>query len=202
MKSSFTRSVFVGMVLLALGSCSTPSTPPGTTEAAASYVSGDYKIGPEDVVEVIIWRNADLSKVVTVRPDGNISLPLVGDVRAVGMTAVDLAKDIKVRLKDYKNDPSVSVVVQQVNSYNVFVMGEVIKPGRFQLKSFTTALQAISLAGGFTQFAVKNKIFILRKLPGSGAETRINVRYDDIISGADTAQNIVLIPGDTVVVPQ
>ena len=202
MKSWFTRSVLVGMVLLALGSCSTPSTPPGTTEAAASYVSGDYKIGPEDVVEVIIWRNADLSKVVTVRPDGNISLPLVGDVRAVGMTAVDLAKDIKVRLKDYKNDPSVSVVVQQVNSYNVFVMGEVIKPGRFQLKSFTTALQAISLAGGFTQFAVKNKIFILRKLPGSGAETRINVRYDDIISGADTAQNIVLIPGDTVVVPQ
>jgi len=202
MKSSFTRSVFVGMVLLALGSCSTPSTPPGTTEAAAPYVSGDYKIGPEDVVEVIIWRNADLSKVVTVRPDGNISLPLVGDVRAVGMTAVDLAKDIKVRLKDYKNDPSVSVVVQQVNSYNVYVMGEVVKPGRFQLKSFTTALQAISLAGGFTQFAVKNKIFVLRKLPGSGTETRINVHYGDIISGADTAQNIVLIPGDTVVVPQ
>ena len=105
MKSWFTRSVLLGMVLLALGSCSTPSTPPGTTEAAASYVSGDYKIGPEDVVEVIIWRNADLSKVVTVRPDGNISLPLVGDVRAVGMTAVDLAKDIKVRLKDYKNSP-------------------------------------------------------------------------------------------------
>ncbi len=202
MKSWFTRSVLLGMVLLALGSCSTPSTPPGTTEAAAPYVSGDYKIGPEDVVEVIIWRNADLSKVVIVRPDGNISLPLVGDVRAVGMTAVDLAKDIKYRLKDYKNDPSVSVVVQQVNSYNVYVMGEVVKPGRFQLKSFTTTLQAISLAGGFTQFAVKNKIFVLRKLPGSGAETRINVRYDDIISGADTAQNIVLIPGDTVVVPQ
>jgi len=203
MKKLFTRSLLAGMVLFAFASCGYPTSSSTTaTEEAASYVSGDYKIGPEDTVEVIIWRNADLSKVVTVRPDGNISLPLIGDVKALGMTAAELAKEIKSRLKDYKDSPNVSVVVQQVNSYNVYVMGEVAKPGRFQLKSYTTALQAISLAGGFTQFAVKNKMFVLRKLPGTGAETKINVRYDDIVSGSDTAQNIVLIPGDTVVVPQ
>ena len=196
--------LLMGMSAFVLGACGAlDPTPPSSGEAgsSATYVTGDYKIGPEDVVEVIVWRNADLSKTVAVRPDGKISLPLVGDVTAVGLTADQLTKEISARLKGYKDTPNVSVVVQQVNSYSVYVMGEVAKPGRYQLKTYTTALQAISTAGGFTPYAAKNRIFVLRKSPSTGVEMRINVSYDEIVSGADSSKNIVLIPGDTVVVP-
>ena len=195
--------LIAGFHALAVVSCG-PVTSSQQTAAevkAASYISGDYKIGPEDVVEVIVWRNAELSKVVPVRPDGKISLPLVGDVPALGLTAAQLTDDIAARLKFYKETPNVSVVVQQVNSYSVYVMGEVAKPGRYQLKTYTTLLQAISTAGGFTPYAAKNKMFVLRKAPEAGTETRINVSYDEIVSGADSSQNVVLLPGDTVVVP-
>jgi len=93
------------------------------------------------------------------------------------------------------------VVVQQVNSYSVYVMGEVAKPGRYQLKTYSTVLQAISTAGGFTPYAAKNKMFVLRKSSDTGVETRINVSYDDIVSRGDSSKNIVLVPGDTVVIP-
>jgi polysaccharide export outer membrane protein len=165
------------------------------------YSSGDYKIGPEDVVEVIVWRNTDLTKTVAVRPDGKISLPLVGDVMALGKTPAELTKEIGEKLKEYKENPNVSVVVQQVNSYSVYVLGEVVHPGRYQLKSYSTVLQAISLAGGFTPYASKNKMFVLRKLPDRDTEVRIPVDYEEIISGQDSTQNTVLVPGDTVVVP-
>jgi polysaccharide export outer membrane protein len=165
------------------------------------YSSGDYKIGPEDVVEVIVWRNTDLTKTVAVRPDGKISLPLVGDVMALGKTPAELTKEIGEKLKEYKENPNVSVVVQQVNSYSVYVLGEVVHPGRYQLKSYSTVLQAISLAGGFTPYASKNKMFVLRKLPDRDTEVRIPVDYEEIVSGQDSTQNTVLVPGDTVVVP-
>jgi len=168
---------------------------------AMSYSDGEYKIGPEDVLEVIVWRNADLSKVVTVRPDGKISLPLMGDVQAVGLTTVQLTKDIATRLKEFKESPNVSVVVQQVNSYIVYVTGEVVHPGRYQLKSYSTVLQAISLAGGFTPYATKNKIVVLRKWPAGIPESRISIRYNDIVEGTDSAKDVILVPGDTVVVP-
>lgn len=195
--------LLISLNLLGLISCSilTPTPQSGTESWSQAYVAGDYKIGPEDVVEVIVWRNADLSKTVPVRPDGKISLPLVGDVPALGLTAAQLTKEIAARLADFKESPNVSVVVQQVNSYSVYVMGEVAKPGRYQLKTYTTVLQAISTAGGFTPYASKNKMFVLRKAPGMGAETRINASYEDIVSGADSSKNIVLVPGDTVVVP-
>ena len=195
--------MLAGMSAVALSACGyAEQTSQLSAEAGSTaYVSGDYKIGPEDVVEVIVWRNADLSKVVAVRPDGKISLPLVGDVAAVGLTADQLTKEIAARLKGYKDTPNVSVVVQQVNSYSVFVMGEVAKPGRYQLKTYSTILQAISLAGGFTPYAAKNRMFVLRKAPSTGVETRISASYDDIVSGSDSSKNIVLIPGDTVVVP-
>jgi polysaccharide export outer membrane protein len=165
------------------------------------YAAGDYKIGPEDVVEVIVWRNTDLTKTVAVRPDGKISLPLVGDVMALGKTPAELTKEIGEKLKEYKENPNVSVVVQQVNSYSVYVLGEVVHPGRYQLKSYSTVLQAISLAGGFTPYASKNKMFVLRKLPDRDTEVRIPVDYEEIVSGQDSTQNTVLVPGDTVVVP-
>ena len=169
--------------------------------ANATYSVGDYKIGPEDVLEVIVWRNQDLSKVVTVRPDGKVSLPLIGDVVAVGLTPDQLMKEVISRLKDYKENPNVSVVVQQVNSYGIYVLGEVAHPGKYQLKSYTTVLQAVSMAGGFTPYAAKNKMFMLRKIPDKDTEVRIPIDYDEIVSGEDSTHNAIMIPGDTLVVP-
>ena len=190
------------LTLTCLTAC-TPFDPPADSPAAmsAGYATGDYKIGPEDVIEVNVWRNADLTKVVTVRPDGKISLPLIGDVMAVGLTPAQLTKEIVTRLREYKENPNVSVVVQQVNSYGIFVLGEVIHPGRYQLKTYTTVLQAVSLAGGFTPYASKSKMFVLRKIPEKETEIRIPVDYNEIVSGDDSTHNTVLIPGDTLVVP-
>src|SRR6266511_3448615 len=193
-----------GISVLVLAACgSTDLAKQASAKAAAdAYITGDYKIGSEDVLEVIVWKNPDLTKVVSVRPDGKISLPLIGDVDAERLTVAQLKKALEARLKEFKESPNVSVVVQQVNSYGIYVLGEVAKPGRYQMKTFTTVLQAISTAGGFTPYAAKNRMFVLRKSSQNGAETRIDVSYDDIVSGGgNVSQNILLIPGDTVVVP-
>lgn len=158
----------------------------------------DYIIGPEDVVEVSVWKNEALSETTTVRPDGRISLPLVGDIQAAGLTASQLKSWITQKLLEYKETPTVSVIVKEVNSYVVFITGEVVRPGKYPLKSRSTLLQGITLAGGFTQYASKNKILLLRK-NGSG-EVRMRIKYSDILSGGDSADPI-LLPGDTVVVP-
>jgi polysaccharide export outer membrane protein len=190
------------LVWVAVAAC-TPFDPPPDAPAttAASYASGDYKIGPEDVLEVIVWRNTDLTKEVTVRPDGKVSLPLIGDVMALGLTPAQLTKEVVARLKEYKENPNVSVVVKQVNSYGVYVLGEVVHPGKYQLKTYTTVLQAVSMAGGFTPYASKRKMFLLRKVPEKDTEIRIAIDYDEIVSGDDSTHNTVLIPGDTLVVP-
>jgi len=163
-----------------------------------------FLLGPEDVIEVVVWKNPDLSREVVIRPDGKISLPLVGDVPAKGRTAEQLAKDIAERFTAYKEHPSVSVNVISVNSYYVFMVGEVNQPGKLQLKSYTTILQALSLAGGFTQFAARNDISIVRNevaADGTRTELRIPLRYVDLISEEGGAYNITLKSGDTVIVP-
>ena len=163
-----------------------------------------FVLGPEDEIEVVVWKNPDLSSKVVIRPDGKISLPLVGDVVAKGRTADQLAKDIAERFKAYKENPSDSVNVLSVNSYYVFMVGEVNKPGKLQLKSYTTVLQAISLAEGFTQFAARNDIRIVRNevdADGRIKEIRIPLRYSDLISEEGGAYNITLKSGDTVIVP-
>src|SRR5437868_12556370 len=131
-------------------------------EKSSLIVTSDYTIGPEDVLEITIWRNTDLSKVVAVRPDGRISLPLIGDVGAAGRTAAQLANAIAEKLKEFKENPQVSIVVKEVNSYAIYVLGEVTKPGKYPLKSKTTLLQAITLASGFTSAAARNKIVVFR----------------------------------------
>jgi polysaccharide export outer membrane protein len=193
----------IGISVLMLAACNSTDVRQASGKAAANaYSTGDYKIGSEDVLDVIVWKSPDLSKVVSVRPDGKISLPLIGDIVVEGLTVAQVKQDLEARLKEFKESPNVSVVVQQVNSYGIYVLGEVAKPGRYQMKTFTTVLQAISTAGGFTPFAAKNRMFVLRKSSNAGAETRIDVSYDDIISGGgNVSQNILLIPGDTVVVP-
>jgi polysaccharide export outer membrane protein len=164
-------------------------------------VTENYIIGPEDVLEITVWRNADLSKVVTVRPDGKVSLPLIGDVEAVGKSAGQLAELIAARLKEYKENPQVSIVVQQVNSYAIYVMGEIVRPGKFPLKSKTTLLQAITLAGGFTPNAARNKLVVFRFGEKGQKDIKIKASYDDIILRDSSPQNIELKPGDTIVVP-
>jgi len=164
-------------------------------------VTVDYIIGPEDVLEISVWRNADLSKIVEVRPDGRISLPLIGDVVAVGKTASQLADMISVKLKEYKENPQVSIVVKEVHSYVIYVLGEVAHTGKYPLKSKTTLLQAVTIAGGFTPVAARNKIVIFRFSENGEKDVKIKASYDDIVLRDAAAQNILLKPGDTIVVP-
>jgi polysaccharide export outer membrane protein len=164
-----------------------------------------FLLGPEDELEVTVWKNLDLSRITIIRPDGLISMPLIGDIQAAGLTADALAQRIAERLKQYfATTPAVSVSVKEINSYSVFVLGEVSKPGKFQLKSYVTVLQAISMAGGFTNYASKNKLQILRVIENGDhkrQEIRIRLRYDDLVSGNGEPGNIVLASGDIVVVP-
>jgi len=170
-------------------------------EKSSLIVTSDYIIGPEDVLEITVWRNTDLSKVVAVRPDGRISLPLIGDVGAAGRTAAELAGAIAEKLKEFKENPQVSIVVKEVNSYAIYVLGEISKPGKYPLKSKTTLLQAITLASGFTPAAARNKIVVFRFGEQGGKDIKIKASYDDIIMRDESPQNIQLKPGDTIVVP-
>ena len=198
----FKRRAFILLTILVFGlmlGCPRPDVivPPGPPEEG-------FLLGPEDVIEVVVWKNQDLSKQVVIRPDGKVSLPLIGDAPAAGLTADQLAEEIEERYKAFKENPAVSVNVIEVNSYYVFVVGEVNSPGKLQMKSYTTILQAVSLAGGFTQFASENDIRIIRNvLNGDGKikELRIPVRYDDLISDDGAAYNVTLQSGDTIVVP-
>jgi len=170
-------------------------------EKPSLIVTTDYIIGPEDVLDITVWKSPDLSKTVQVRPDGRISLPLIGDVDAVGQTSAQLTERISTRLKAYVESPAVSIVVKEVNSYAIFVLGEVIRPGRYPLKSKTTLLQAVTLAGGFTPVASRNKIVIFRFPKEGDSLVKIKASFDDIVLRDGINQNIELKPGDTIVVP-
>ena len=158
-----------------------------------------YILGPEDIIEVLVWKEADLSKTVIIRPDGNISLPLIGDIRAAGLKTEDLKENIAKKLKEFVDNPTVSVIVTEINSMRIFIQGEVAAPGVYQLRNYTTVLQAISLAGGFNEWAKRKKIIIIREV--DGVRWRIPVDYEKIISGKDIDQNIILERGDTIIVP-
>ena len=182
-------------------SAGSSSVQDSASEKSSLIVTTDYIIGPEDVLDITVWKNADLSKIVQVRPDGKISLPLIGDVVAVNRTSIQLTEEISTRLKAYMENPTVSIVVKEVNSYAIFVLGEVVKPGRYPLKSKTTLLQAVTLASGFTPVASRNKIVIFRFAKDGEPLTKIKASYDDIVLRDGTNQNIELKPGDTIVVP-
>jgi polysaccharide export outer membrane protein len=170
-------------------------------EKTSLIVTSDYFIGPEDVLDITVWRNADLSKQVMVRPDGRISLPLIGDISAVGRTPAQLSEDISSKLKEYKENPQVSIVVKEVNSYAIYVLGEVVKPGKYPLKSKTTLLQAVTIASGFTATAARNKIVVFRFAKDGAGQIKVKASYDDIVLRDGSNQNIELKPGDQIVVP-
>jgi polysaccharide export outer membrane protein len=156
-------------------------------------------IGPEDVLDISVWKEPDVSRVVPVRPDGRISLPLINDVLAAGMSPQQLASNVAEKLRKYLNEPQVTVIVTQINSQRVFVVGEVLRAGAFPLIPGMTVLQALSSAGGFTTFADVKKIHVMRLHDGKHLELPFN--YRDVLKGDNPEQNIKLEPGDTVVVP-
>ena len=195
--------ILVGVLIcqmLLLAGCFGADLSPKSYEAPTGFL-----LGPEDELEITVWGNKDLTRVTAVRPDGLISMPLIGDVQAAGLTADALAQRIAERLKQYlATSPAVSVSVKELNSYSVYVLGEVTKPGKLQLKSYISVLQAITMAGGFTDYAKKNKLQVVRVTQNGDhkrQEVHIPIRYDDLVAGRGEPGNIMLHPGDTVVVP-
>jgi polysaccharide export outer membrane protein len=158
-----------------------------------------YVIGPQDVLDINVWKEPDMTRVVPVRPDGKISLPLINDVQAAGVTPQQLAADVTTKLRKFLTEPQVTVIVTQINSQRVFVIGEVLHAGAFQLVPGTTVLQALANAGGFTTFADVKKIHVMRLINGKHTELPFN--YREVLKGDNPDQNIKLEPGDTVVVP-
>lgn len=177
-----------------------PATAPKPSPAAAGVLPDAYVIGAEDVLSVYVWKEPDMSKSVPVRPDGMISLPLVGEVKAAGYTPVQLQDVLAEAMKKYISEPQVTVVVEKVDSLNFNIVGEVIKPGYYPLTRRLTVLDAISLAGGFKDFAKSKKIYVLRTA-ANGTQERLPFNYKQVIKGENPQQNIELQPRDTIVVP-
>lgn len=172
---------------------------PPVPAAVAPAVDTSFTIGPDDVLQVLYWRDKDTSAEVMVRPDGKITLPLLNDIQAAGLTPDQLREVIQKASEKYFQDPNVSVVVKAINSRKVYVTGAVGKPGPYMLTSRTTVLQMLANAGGLGDFAKKDKIAVLRTVDGE--TKRFPFNYKDVIQGKNLEQNIELRPGDTVIVP-
>jgi polysaccharide export outer membrane protein len=189
--------LFVSAVVAAgAGDVETPVVEASERDASRSAAPDAYRIGPEDVLQISVWKNEAMSRTVPVRPDGKISLPLVNEVQAAGLTALELRALLVKELVEYIPSPEVSVIVSDVRSFKVSVMGEVARPGRFELKSWTTVLDVLALAGGFTQFAARSRIVILH--PEGTTMKRIPFNYNKL-TGAQ--ENFYLRNGDIVLVP-
>lgn len=160
---------------------------------------GEYRIGPADVLQISVWKNEAVSRAVPVRPDGMISLPLVNEVRAAGLTPMQLRDLLTQRLAEYIPNPEIFVVVQEVHSFAVSVLGEVRAAGRYEFKSRATVLDVLARAGGLTEFAARSRILILR--PEGDAIRRTAFNYDKVIAAQGEHANIFVQPGDIIVVP-
>jgi len=168
-------------------------------KALVATDSGTYVIGPEDVLYIYIWKEENLSRTVPVRMDGMISIPLVDDVKAAGLTPLQLKELLLAKLREYVDTPDVTVVVTEANSYKVYVQGEVRTPGVIRLRTETSLVQLIVMAGGFTDWANQKKITIMRK--EGGKDSRIVVNYKKIIEGDDGEKDVILKSGDIVIIP-
>jgi polysaccharide biosynthesis/export protein len=190
--------LLAGLVNRAISDDRTGSNGTQTTTAGVQ-VGPDYVIGPADSLEINVWKENDLDAKVPVRPDGKISLPLLGDVTASGFTPTQLAADLSKRLKKYVDDPRVTVVVTGVNSRRIYIVGEVAHTGAYPLLGNMTVLQALSGAGGFSPFASLKNIYVLRNQDGT--QVKLPFNYKKVIKGENMQQNVQLRPGDTIVVP-
>jgi polysaccharide export outer membrane protein len=187
------RAVLLG-VLLAAGCSSTASS----KRADARPEAGEYRIGREDVLEVVVWREPELTRVVPVRPDGKISLPLAGEMDAAGKTPTELQTGLTKALGPYIKDAAVAVLVREINGPRVFVLGEVTRPGGFPLRGPLTVMQAIALAGGRSEFAGDEVVWLRQKQ--DGAAERVSISFGDLIQG-EAAGALWLRGGDVLYVP-
>jgi polysaccharide biosynthesis/export protein len=204
------RFVLAAVIFVSLGSCfnlvaqspASSQKPVGAATAASITAANtpggvDYLIGPQDVVNIDVWKEPEITRTIPVRPDGKISLPLLNDVQAAGLTAMQLAANIREGLTKFLNGPQVTVTVTQINSRRVFVTGEIAHSGAIPLLPGMTALQALSACGGFTQFAREKNIYILRT--ENGKQVKHPYNYKDVLKGK--AEDVPLLPGDVIVVP-
>jgi polysaccharide biosynthesis/export protein len=181
-----------------------PQGAPNPTDAShrtstASPADASYLIAPDDVLSIDVWKENEITRTVPVRPDGKISLPLLNDVQAAGLTATDLASVITEKLKKFIANPEVTVIVSTINSQKIYILGEVLRAGVVPLLPNMTVLQAISSAGGFTQYANQKGVYVLRT--ENGQQVKYPFNYKEVVKGVNIQQNIVLKPGDTIVVP-
>jgi polysaccharide export outer membrane protein len=198
--------VAVGVALLFMsskaqtqnGRTGSPTAGVSTATSATANVGPEYVIGPDDVLHIAVWKEPDLTATLPVRPDGMISLPLLNDVQASGMTPMQLAGSLTEKLKKYIADPRVTIVVTQINSKRIYLVGEVGHTGAIPMLPNMTVLQALSSAG-LTQFANPKKIYVLRN--ENGKQQKLPVNYNRLLKGQDMSRNYVLQPGDTIVVP-
>ncbi len=170
-------------------------------EAAGPEVhgSGDYLIGAGDLIEVVVWKNPEVSGEFRIRPDGKFSMPLIGDVLAEGMTTDTISMQVEKKLKLFIDSPFVSTIVRETTSNRIYILGEVARPGAYPIDSSLSVLQALALAGGFTEFADRGRLLLVR---GSGADQqKTTISYTRILKGSVDEDNVVLKRGDTLVVP-
>jgi polysaccharide biosynthesis/export protein len=194
--SSLAGMTVVVAILVVTSACAGHSGP--RIENRSDSTQDDvYRIGPADILDIRVWREEDLSGTVPVRPDGKISLPLLNDVQAAGLTPMQLRRVLIDKFSDYVTAPEVSVIVTEVHSLVVSVLGEVREPGRYEIRNSPTVLEVIALAGGFTEFASTSRITILRA--NGGNKERIRVNYSDAIRRGEMG-SMVVRPGDIIVV--
>jgi polysaccharide biosynthesis/export protein len=193
-----TGFLLCALPLFSQNSGSGKSAPPPDTNVPAPQAGPSYVIGASDVLFVSVWKEPDLTNSLPVRADGMISMPLLNDVQAAGLTPMQLAASITERLKKFVADPHVTVVVTQMNSQRVYITGEVLHPGALNLTPDMTVLQALATAG-FSQFANTKGIYVLRS--ENGQQKKYPVNYKKLIKGEDADKNMILKPGDTIVVP-
>lgn len=176
-----------------------PVTPVKKAEKVEKLEQGGFLLGPEDILEISVWKDETLTKQVVVRPDGKISFPLIGEIQAAGRTVEDLRKEIIEKLSEFISDPVVTVMVIGINSYKIYVIGKVNKPGAYTVGRSVNVMQALSMAGGFSPFADLEHISILREQ--NGKQIRIKFNYKEVAKGKHLEENILLKRGDVIVVP-
>jgi polysaccharide export outer membrane protein len=193
----------VSCTSIAVRAQSTTGRTPDAGSAAAGLGSPaydtSYKIGPLDVLNIDVWKEPNISRTVPVRPDGKISLPLLNDVQAAGLTPTELSSEITQDLAKFITGPQVTVIVTEMNSQRVYIMGQVMRAGAYPLLPQMTVLQALSSAGGFSQFASVKKIYVLRR--EQSRQTRIRFNYKQVVDGDHPEEDVILQGGDTIVVP-
>ena len=185
-------------VTLALGAIVIAAVPLNA-QTVADAPTADYVIGPEDVLDIAVWNSTELSRTVPVRPDGKISLPLLNDVQAAGLTPMQLRDALAKALTAYIPTPTISIIVREVHSFKVTVIGEVKTPGRYELKSRSTVLDLLAIAGGLSQYAARGRIVVLRQEGGTTRE--LPFPYDKLTSKASGQDNFCVKPGDIILVP-